>query len=261
MNFEFWHKQTTQQPLFPNIEWQKPEQKNLAGKLLIIGGNKMGFAAVAEAYNDALAAGVGACKVLLPDALKPVVDKLALDCLFAPSNTSGGISKDALPIAEAGLTWADCLLLIGDTGRNSETAITLETLLTKSNKLTVITRDATDLLRANIPQLLQRPRTILVVTLAQLQKIFQAVYYPKTILFSMQLSTLVETLHKFTITYPCTLMVFHQNQLLVANNGSVSSTPWNDPLIIWRGSVATKAAVYALQHQSKLFEALTAALV
>ena len=69
MNFDFWLKQTSGKPLFPDIEWQKPEQKNLAGKLLIIGGNKLGFAAVAQAYTDALKAGIGECRVILPDSL------------------------------------------------------------------------------------------------------------------------------------------------------------------------------------------------
>lgn len=262
MQYDYWLKQDPKKPLFPDIEWQKPEQKTLAGKLLIIGGNKLGFAAVAQAYADALAAGVGECRVVLPDALKPVVDKLALDCVFVPSNISGGMSKDSMPALQAAANWADAVLLVGDTGRNSETAITLETFLQQSGALTIITRDAVDLLRAATTSLLQREPTVFVLTLAQLQKMFQAVYYPKTILFSMQLTTLVETLHKFTITYPgIGIVVFHQQQLLVARDGQVSSTPWEDPLIIWRGSVAAKSAVYALQHQSKLFPALTASLV
>ncbi len=260
MNFDFWLKQTSGKPLFPDIEWQKPEQKNLAGKLLIIGGNKLGFAAVAQAYTDALKAGIGECRVILPDSLKPVVDSQAFDCLFVPSNPSGGMSKDGMDTILAGVAWADGILLIGDTGRNSETAITLEAMLAKTDKLCLVTRDAVDLLRASAKQLIERNNTVLIVTLAQLQKLFQAVYYPKTILFSMQLTTLAETLHKFTVTYPATIVVFHQNQLLVAKDGQVSSTPWEEPLLIWRGSVASKAAVYAVQHHAKLFQALTASM-
>lgn len=260
MQFDFWHKQTPGSPLFSDIEWQRPEQKSLAGRLLIVGGNKLGFAAVAQAYSDAANAGVGECRAILPVALKPVIDKLALDCLFVPDNPSGGISKDALPTLEASAAWADALLLIGDTGRNSETAITLEHLLSRSSKPALITRDAVDLLRSNTSELLQRPNTAFVVSLAQLQKMFQAVYYPKTILFSMQLTTLVETLHKFTISYPIILVVFHQNQLIVAHDGRVSSTPWEEVMMVWRGSVAAKASVYWLQNLTSPFEAITTSL-
>lgn len=261
MNLDYWLKQTKEQPLFPDIEWQKPEQRSLAGKLVIVGGNKLGFAAVAQAYADAKAAGIGECRVVLPDPLKPIVDRLALDCVYVPSNLSGGMSKDALQAIKAAAAWADGLLLIGDTGRNSETAITLETLLAQMPTLAIITRDAVDLLRASTPQLLQRQKTIFIVTLAQLQKMFQAVYYPKTILFSMSLVTLVESLHKFTITYPTTIVVFHQSQLVVAQGGQVSTTPWTDPLLIWRGSVAAKSAVYAIQQSAQVFQGLTASLV
>lgn len=260
MQFEYWQKQTGEHALFPDIEWQRPEQKSLAGKLLIIGGNKLGFAAVAQAYSDAVAAGVGECRVILPDALKAAVSTQAFDCLFVPSNPSGGISQDALDMLKAAMAWCDAVLLIGDNGRNSETAIVFETLLAKLEAPTVITRDSVDLLRANTPQLLQRPETVFVVTLAQLQKMFQAVYYPKTILFSMSLVHLVEALHKFTITFPATIVVFHQSQLIVAQNGRVSTTPWTDPLLIWRGSVAAKASVYMLQQPGKTFEAITASL-
>lgn len=260
MQFDFWLKQTRETPLFPDIEWQRPQQRSLAGKLLIVGGNKLGFAAVAQAYGDAKTAGVGEARAIMPEALKPVIDKLALDCVFVPTNPSGGMSKDAIKPLLAGEEWADGMLLAGDTGRNSETAITLEELLLKTAKPAIITRDAVDLLRASYSQLLMRPNTAFIVSLAQLQKLFQAVYYPKTILFSMQLSTLAETLHKFTISYPITLVVFHQGQLVVAYDGRVSTTPWEEVMLIWRGSVAAKASVYWIQNPTKPFESITASL-
>lgn len=260
MNPSYWHRQQPGKPLYPDIEWQKPEQRALAGRLLILGGNAHGFAAVAQAYQDAKTAGVGESRVVLPDALKKNIDGQAIDCVFVPTNASGGITKDAFQPLKAAAAWAQGMLLIGDAGRNSETAIVYEQLLQSFPEMrTVITRDAVDLLKSAWPELLQREQTVLIVTFAQLQKIFQAVYYPKTVLFSMQLTTLVETLHKFTITYPATIVVFHQNILLVAKSGEVSSTPWEDPMKIWRGSVATRAAVYTIQH-SDIFKSLTTSI-
>lgn len=261
MSHPYWQKQTRDAPLFPDILWQRPENKSQAGKLLLIGGNLHGFAAVAQAYTIVRQTGAGECQAILPDALKKVIDPRTLDCLFAPSNPSGGLSKDALPLLKASAAWADAILLIGDHGRNSETAIVLERLLAETPTLTIITRDAIDLLRAGTSELLQRPSTVLVATLAQIQKIFQAVYYPKTILFSMQLTTLVEALHAFTITHPITLVTFHHTQLLVAQNGTVTTTPWEEPLLIWRGDVAARAAVFTMEQPRKPLEAITAGLV
>ena len=262
MDFSYWKKQDAKKALFPDIEWQRPEQKSLAGKLLIIGGNAHGFSAVAQAYTDAQKAGIGECRVALPEALKKNIDPAVLDCVFLPSNMSGGISKDGLSQLKAAAAWADGLLFIGDAGRNSETAIVYEQLLQAfPNKLALITRDSADLLKSNWPELLQQANTVFIVTLAQLQKLFQSVYYPKTILFSMQLTNLVEALHKFTVTYPATIVVFHNEQLVTAKNGDVTSTPWQEPMLIWRGSVAARAAVYATQHPAALLPAITTSFV
>lgn len=261
MQTDYWHRQDPAKPLFPDIEWQKPEQRTLAGKLLVVGGNAHGFAAVAQAYADAKTAGIGEGRVVLPDALKKTINPLALDCVFVPTNASGGITKDSLPQLKAAAAWADGMLFIGDAGRNSETAIVYERLLAAYPEMTsVITRDAVDLIKSIWPQLLLRDRTVFVITFAQLQKLFQSVFYPKTVLFSMQLTTLVEALHKFTVTYPATIVTFHHNQLIVAKDGQVSTTPWDDPMRIWRGSVATAASVYALQH-AKIFQAITVSIV
>ena len=59
MNHSYWHIQTTEKPLFPDIEWNRPEQRAHAGKLVIIGGNKLGFTAISEAYAVAEKLGAG----------------------------------------------------------------------------------------------------------------------------------------------------------------------------------------------------------
>lgn len=258
---DYWQKQDPTKPLFPNIEWNKPERRDQAGRLAIIGGNKLGFAAVATAYTDAFEAGIGQCRVVLPDALKRSIPTNITDTLFVPTNPSGGMAKDGLPQMQATVAWADMLLLIGDTGRNSETAILLEELLQTNNTPTVITRDAVDLLKNSSEMLLARENTLLVLSFAQLQKLFQAVYYPKILTFSMQLSNLVEALHKFTITYPAAIAVLHQQNFIVAHNGQVTTTNWQNPMAIWRGSVAAKAAAYWTWSPSSPLKATTASLL
>ncbi len=259
MNNDFWRKQTREAPLYPDIEWNRPEQKTRAGKLAIIGGNKLGFVAVAGAYEEAVAAGIGQVRVILPDGLKAAIPTTILDTVFVPSNTSGGMSREALPEVMAGLAWSNHTLLIGDAGRNSETAMIYESLLATDTPLT-ITRDAVDLLRSAALQMINRPSTTLVVSFAQVQKLFQAVYYPKMLGFSMQLSLLVETLHKFTITYPCTIATYHQNQLIIAKSGDVITQEFEDPMMIWRGSVATNAACYQLWSPTKPLEAIATSI-
>jgi len=261
MDYSYWQKQSLGTPLFPDIEWNKPEQKGLAGRLGIIGGNKLGFAGVAESYQAAVSAGVGNVRVLLPDDLRKAIPKVITDTVFAATNPSGSLAKEAIAEMSALGVWAQSILLVGDAGRSSETAILYENFIRDYKGQLIITRDAVDLVK-NTPQVLaERPDTLLVVSFAQLQKLFQALYYPKVLTFSMQLTNLVEALHKFTITYPVSIAVLHKDMLLVASDGRVTSTPWENPMAIWRGQTATKAAAYWLWSPNKTIEAVTASFV
>ncbi len=254
----FWQIQSSTKPLFPDIQWNKPEQKSRAGKLVIIGGNKLGFMAVSDAFRVANELGAGQIRALLPDALKKAVPMSSDDMLFIPSNMSGGFSKDAIPELLAAAGWGDAVLLVGDMGRNSETAMACERLLDAFSGHLIVTRDAVELLKPVAQRLVNRNKTTLVLSFAQLQKLFQGVYYPRILSFSMQLMQLADALHKFTVTYPATIVTFHQNQLVVAHGGEVVTQEFDDPMLIWRGITATKAACYLLWTPSKPLEAITA---
>ncbi len=261
MDHDYWQQQTSEKPLFPDIEWSKPEQRTARGHLGIIGGNKLGFAGVAESFTTALKTGAGEVRVLLPDALKKTVPVTMTDVIFGASNTSGGLAKDAAPELRAISDWASCLLLAGDAGRNSETAIVYSDLLREYTGPLVITRDAVDLIRNDSTALVERPNTVLVISFAQLQKLFQASYYPIILTFSMQLLQLVEAVHKFTVTYPITIAVLHRETLIVAYDGRVTTTKWDSPMAIWRGQTAARAATYLMWTPSQPLEAITASLI
>ncbi len=260
MDYDYWKKQSPETPLFPEIEWSKPEQRGKAGRLAIIGGNKLGFAGVAEAYSVATEAGVGQVRVLLPDVLKKTIPSAITDAVFGPTNASGSLTKEAVAEMNAAGEWAESVLLVGDAGRSSETAIAYEQFVQHYAGPLVITRDAVDLIKNNAQSMVERPKTLLVVSFAQLQKLFQSVYYPKVLTFSMQLTNLVEAVHKFTITYPVTITVLHKDHLVTAHGGQVVTLPWDNPMAIWRGSVAARATVYWLWNPGKPLEAVTSSV-
>lgn len=261
MEHAYWRTQNPDKPLFPEVAWSKPEQRSQAGRLGIIGGNKLGFAGVAEAYTTALTTGVGEVRVLLPDALRKTIPLAITDTVFAPTNPSGSLAKEAEGDMKALARWASGILMIGDAGRNSETAILYETFLQHYSGQLTITRDAIDLMKNSSSSLVERPNTLFVASFAQLQKLFQSVYYPKILTFSMQLNSLVEALHKFTITYPVSIVVLHKDYVLVAANGDVTTTQWHNPMAIWRGHVAAKAACYWLWNSNDPLKSTTASLL
>lgn len=261
MEHTYWRTQAPNKPLFPNIEWGKPEQRSQAGRLAIIGGNKLGFAGVAESYSTALKTGAGEVRVLLPDILRKTIPTNITDTVFGATNPSGSLAADALNDMKALDSWATGMLLVGDAGRNSETAILYENFILSSTKPLTITRDAVGLVKNSTSTLVERPNTLLVVSFAQLQKLFQSVYYPKILTFSMHLTSLVEALHKFTITYPVSIAVLHKDYLAVASGGDVTTTHWENAMAIWRGQVATRAAVYWLWNPGSPLEPVTASLL
>ena len=259
--YPYWRRQTTEKPLFADIEWAKPEQRSQRGRLGIVGGNKLGFAGVAESYQTAFATGAGEVRVLLPDCLRSVVPKTMTDVVFGPCNPSGSLARDAGDELRAVSEWANLVLLAGDAGRSSETALVYSEFLAQYSGPLVLTRDAIDLVANDAIALVERPGTVFVLSFAQLQKLFRSVYYPKVLTFSMQLLQLVEAVHKFTVSFPVTIVVLHRDTLVVAHGGEVVTQTWENPMAIWRGQTAARAAAYLLWTPSQPLEAITASLV
>ncbi len=258
---DYWRTQTASKPLFPDIEWSKPERRDQAGRLGIIGGNKLGFAGVAAGYSTALDTGAGQVRVLLPDALRRTIPTTITDTIYADSTPSGSLARNALDEMRALGGWATGILLVGDAGRNSETAVAYEQFITDYTGPLTITRDAVDLVKNNAHLLVDRPDTLLVASFAQTQKLLQAVYYPKILTYSMQLMQLVETLHKFTITYPITIVTLHADHLVIAHGGQVVTQAWDSPMRIWRGETAARMATYWLWNQKQPLEATAMCVV
>ncbi len=257
----YWQKQSPEKPLFPDLLWSRPENKAHAGKILIIGGNSFGFSAIGEAYNLAQATGAGSVRVLLPSAIRKAVGNVLEHADFATSNPSGGFAKDALGELLQQAQWADAVLLPGDLGHNSETTVLIEQFLAKYNGQVTLCGDTLDLVLATPDMVLQRANTLLVVSMAQLQKLAMAARFELAFRLGMDILQLVEALHEFSSRLAAHIIVRQHDQLLVAVNGQVSSTkPAQDPSK-WRVSTASQASVWWLQNPEKPFEALTTSVI
>lgn len=261
MNIEYWQRQHSSKPLFPDLLWSRPEQKSSAGKLLIIGGNLHAFAAPAEAYAEAEKAGIGTVRVILPDATKKIVGKIMEHVEYAPSTPSGSFSQQALAELFDLATWADGVLLAGDLGRNSETAILLEKFASKYNGQLTLAKDAADYVVSS-PEIVQgRENTLLVLSFAQLQKLAVILGFDTPFTFDMDLLRLVEGLHAFTEKFSPHIIVKHLDQMHCAVDGQVVSTRLEEDREIWRVKTATHTSVWWLQNPNKPLEAAATALI
>lgn len=260
MEHTSWHKQTPDKPLFPDLLWSRPENRKHAGKLLIIGGNLHGFSAAASAYTEATKAGIGTAKVLLPNALQKTVGKFIENGEYAPSTPSGSFSQQALGEWLEWAKWSDAVLLAGDLGRNSETAIAIEKFVQKYNGLLTITNDAVDYFYTNPEVIFARSQTTVVISLTQLQKLATAIHWPEPVTSQMGIVQLVELLHQLTVAHPVNIITYHDENILVAVAGEVSTTKTGE-LKTWCTSTAAHAAVWWLQNPTKPFEAITTSLI
>lgn len=270
-DLSYWKKQT--RPLFPDLAWNIPTQK--IGHALIVGGNSQGFSTVIRT-SEFIAKNYPFAYVttLLPDALRgklPPFSNLEL----LPSTASGSFAKSFQ--LDDYFIRNDATLVIGDLSKNSATADAIanailsayrpdEPITSPPNSAPiVITRDSVDLLANEMSRILARPNTFIVASMAQLQKIFRAVYYPRMVMLSQPLLPTIETLHKFTLTYPITILTFHQENIIVAHGGNVATTPIANteysPISLWSGPLAARILTMNAFNPNKPFEATVASII
>ena len=248
-DFDYWQKQGLK-PLFGEVDMERPEQKRYAGKLLIIGGNKGAFFAVANAMNEAHEMGVGEVRALMPSSLKSQVPSTP-EVYFAEAEKSGAFGRNALNDLLIQAEWAEAVVLIGDMGKNAETTMAFAEFMKQCEKPLFITRDAVDAVTPDVMNWAMRePETSLLLTMPQLQKLLRTLYYPKVVTLSMPTNQLIETLHKFTLSYELSIVTFHNNQLIVVQHGEVVSedikdTEWTQ-ITLWGGALAVQEAVLKL---------------
>ncbi len=257
MDHTYWLKQGAE-PLFPDILWSRPESKSGAGKLAIIGGNSHGFGAPGLAYNIALATGAGAVSVMLPDAIKKVVGGLLPDADFVASTPSGSFAKKSLNELLQLAGWSDAVLLSGDFGRNSETAVLLELFVQKYTGVLTVTQDCVDYFKETPKQIVDRPNTTIVLSRGQLQKLFINTPTITSITSTMSVLQLAEALHDYTLAHPACIVTNHNDLLFVAVGGRVSTTKHVNK--IWRVETSARISVFWMQSKLQQFEAITTAI-
>lgn len=251
---EYWQKQTDE-PLFPDLMWSRPETARARGKLLIIGGQAQEFAHVAAAYMAAEAAGAGTIRVIMPDSTAKVTRMLP-NMEYAPSNPSGSFSRRALADFLEASQWADHVLLAGDLGKNSETTTILDGYLLKCPAPVTISQNALHSIGLHTSQLLQRPAT-LVMDSRGLQTLATDLELIRPILSGTTRPVLADILHGITGKSQGAIVAQHGEHWWVSAHGRVSSTPVHQTDIV---VASAHAAVWAMQHPIKKYESLVSSL-
>ncbi len=243
-----------------DLLWNVPERKQ--GSVNIIGGNGQNFRTpvkTAEFLSEKYP--VETINVVIPDALQKKLPPLP-NFVFLPSTDSGSFSGEGLDRALSG---ADFNLVIGDISKNSITGQAVASAVKSAEKMTLITRDAVDIIAENSPErVLMNENLIFFASIPQLIKLLRAVYYPKMLLLSESLMQVVEVLHKFTLSYPISIITLHSEQILIAANGEVVAVPIEktgySPITIWSGELAAKIVALNLYNPNNFISSSVASL-
>ncbi|MDO4967660.1 MAG: hypothetical protein Q4E70_02760 [Candidatus Saccharibacteria bacterium] len=258
MNLDYLTK--TDKAIDENIFWNVPEQKS--GILQVVGGNANSFSFEIKQAEFLNSLNLKEVRLLLPDTLRTKIPPIP-GINFAPSTESGSFKKsDELNFA---MNDADLIYLSGDFSKNSETSIALVEAIKKTTSSLVLTKDSIDLVSESAEEFIERENLTFIATSSQLQKLFKNLYYPKMILLSSPLLPVVEALHKFTLSYPVTILTYHAENIIVARAGKVITTPLEktnySPLSLFMGDLAAKVSALTLWSPAeKRLEATHSAL-
>ena len=243
-----------------DLKWNIPERKQ--GIMAVIGSNSQSFRTSVKVAEWLSAYPLESINVILPDALK---NKLpSVPSLVFLGSTDSGSFANADELSKA-IDVANSALLIGDLSKNTTTARAVATACQDSTKPLFITRDAVDLISDYQPErTLLNQNLVLMASIAQLQKLLRAMYYPKMLMPSQPLVQVAETLHKFTLSYPTAIITLHNNQILMAYAGNVAAVPLDktnfSPLTFWSGELLVKISVFNLFNPNNFINATLAGL-
>jgi len=241
------------EPLFPDIFWNRPVAKQSAGRLLICGGHASDFSLPTALFELADAAGIGQVTAVLPDSLRKVMPGAAA-VVFVPSSPSGSLGRLALGEITELAREHDAILLAG-LSNNSETSALAESIARLGRPL-VLAGDAIGSVQPALPDLVNDHRVLLITDWPQLLKLSAALGSPVTIKRGDLLGK-AAIIADMSTGKRCSFLVIGP-ELLAANAGEVTATPLAQSAKS-ATITAALAAVFWTQNPAKPLEALTSA--
>jgi len=219
-------QQSKNNPIYPELLWDKPENTLLAGKICIIGGNAHAIKEPNAAYQLALNNVLKERKVVLPDSTKKYFNKntLPADILFAPSNISGSFSAKSLSELQSYLDWSDCTFFVGDLTKSSETTILINKLINESGQQISVCNDSIDIILQSESSPFENPDLIITCDLSNLQKL--CINYSPKYVFTSNMSQLAfyNKLSELTLNINSYLIIKYQKKIYAAHKGKVVIT-------------------------------------
>ena len=245
------------EPLFPEVFWNRPTMRARAGRLLAIGGQRNQFSLLQAVYQLAEAAGIGECQAAMPDSLRRLVGPAEFARLL-PASASGSLGKAALGELLAIAPDFDALIIGMNLTTNAETGVMIESLITRLEMPVVVTEEAIGILKFNPALITGNPQALVVTTMAGLFALANHHSMPIAIKPQAGVVAKMEILQQLVDISKCAYVVC-DGEVLVAAEGQMSLTPLDHSLSNLPAAPIGVAATFWTQHRAKPFTALTTA--
>ncbi len=223
--FDYWQQQTDK-PLFEDLVWSRPENKNQLPKIAIVGGSKQGFIDSFQTFEQAEKVGCGDLKLVLPDSLKNNLPKNDTRLIFVKSNKNGAFSDELLTHLKALSSQANLITIADDIGRDSMTWVAIDSFLKLDLSDVMLVGKSCISNDVMIDTIISRQRlTTFVVNQQPLQKVASRLPTDTHFLSTDQLTNTVQKLHALTTQLQNIMIIATTSELvIIAYKGQIYST-------------------------------------
>lgn len=236
------------EPLFPNVLYNRPVTRMAAGRLLLPGGHSGEFSLPAAIQQLALATGIGECRVLLPDVLAKFLGG-APGTFFAPSSSSGSLAREALGRILELAEETDAVALGASLSSNSNTTMLLDKLVGETVRPLILFDEALPALGTGITKVTGNPDALIILTMAEAFKICGHLQIPIHIRRDAGLINKLEIIQDLKTASRCSYAVFG-TEIVVATDTELIVTPINYRLSLVPALFYAVLSTFWLQNPS-----------
>ncbi len=241
------------EPLYPKVLWNRPVAARAAGRLLVLSGHSGDLNTPQTIYQSAQAAGIGDCRVVLPDAVRKLIGDVEM-ASFVPSSPSGSLGRASLAAILDLANDYDTIAIGGGLSQNSETTMLVDSLLSMTDKPVILSDDALVLMKHQLKEIAQRPNSLILTDMVGLIKASGALGVAVNIRPDGGILNKVEILRNYLTAGKASYVVVG-TELIVGVGDHVSVTPYELTAAAITGLATGVLGTFWTQNRT--FEGLT----
>lgn len=223
--------------------------------MLLVGGHTGEFSQPTAFNQLALAAGIGECRVIMPDKLASMLGG-APGVFFGASTSSGSLSREALGRILELSEDSDALVVGTSLSNNSDTSMFTERLISEYSGNLILIDDGLVATRSQASLIKQRPNTLFIVSMPEVFKLCATLKIPIHIKDGAGLINKLEIVRHLAAQLAGDLAVYG-TETIIASGDELTVTPTNHRLGLHSSVYWSVLSSFWVQNQRQPLEGLT----